>query len=217
MSLLNSSSIRIVEQGENASIVYTNPTGKTNIILFNGNGIYFNGVLSSADAVGAALTPVVRTNNPTIAANSVNVNLTALDTAIGVTPTSTNIISASSTVNANLSTIDTSINTMVSVIAASGSVQGNSPITMFGTVVATSANGTVVVTLPAVSATKYILLYNSVAGQNLLVFPATGEYINAAAQNASVKFDHATLVSCVLCTYASAAHWTMTAIQATIS
>jgi hypothetical protein len=248
MGQLHSNLLSIVDQGDGASIVYTNKDGSTKKILFNYDGIYINGVLASADAVGAALTPVVRTYSPTIAANSVNANLTAVDTAIGVdntpvvrtnnptvantainvkvqaldaaigvTPTSTNVIAAANSVNVNLSALDTSVNNSITTVAAAGSAQNDGPIGIYGVVVVTAANATKAVTLPVVSATKYVLIYNATANQDLVVFPATGQYINAAAQDASVKFKHATLVSCVLCTYASAAHWTMTAIQATIS
>jgi hypothetical protein len=36
-------SIKIAEQGENAYIIYVNPSNKTQQILFNNSGIYFNG------------------------------------------------------------------------------------------------------------------------------------------------------------------------------
>jgi len=36
-------SIKIAEQGENSYIIYVNPSNKTQQILFNNSGIYFNG------------------------------------------------------------------------------------------------------------------------------------------------------------------------------
>ena len=59
-----------------------------------------------ATAIGDDVTPIVRTNNPTLADNDVNENIEALDAAVGVTPTSTEFISNSASVNANLSTLD---------------------------------------------------------------------------------------------------------------
>jgi hypothetical protein len=221
-------------------------------LKFTTAGVYINDVLSSADAVGAALIPVVRTYSPTIVANSVNANITAVDTAIGVDntpivrtnnptvantsinakvnaldaaigvdPTSVHIVAVANAVNTNLSALDAAVYAIQQnasgTIASAGTTQGDGPIGTLGVVVVTGADGTKVVTLPAVATTKYVVLYNIVANTDLKVFPATGEYINAAAQNASVKFKHATDVSYVLCTYASAAHWTMTALHATIS
>ena len=169
----------------------------------------------------ADLTPVVRTNNPAVAADSIYSNIDHLDAAIGVTPTSVNIIAGANSVNVNLSAIDSAVYALQTAasgtVAATGSGQGDGPIGSLSVAVVSAANGTKAITLPAVSQYKSVMIYNITAAQNLIVFPATGEYINAAAQNASVKFDHATDVSYVLCTYASAAHWTMTAIHGTIS
>ena len=126
--------IDILEQpdGDNVYFTYTHPNGTQQTIEFNSVGIYFNGVLSSADAVGAALTPVSRTNNPTLAANSVNANITALDTAIGgnLTPVvrTNNPTVSNTTVVAKLTALDAAIGvtpTSTTVISAANSVNTN--------------------------------------------------------------------------------------------
>ena len=196
------------------------PVVRTNNPTMGANDVNEN--ISALDAaIGATVVPVVRAYHPTIGAFYVNGNISALDAAIGVTPTSVNIIAVTNSVNVNLSAIDSAVYALQTAasgtVAATGSGQGDGPIGSLSVAVVSAANGTKAITLPAVSQYKSVMIYNITAAQNLIVFPATGEYINAAAQNASVKFDHATDVSYVLCTYASAAHWTMTAIHGTIS
>ena len=68
---------------------------------------YLNTYLPSG--LGSTITPIVRTNNPTLAANLPNDNIAALDAAIGVTPTSTTVIATAASVNTNLSALDTYI------------------------------------------------------------------------------------------------------------
>ena len=75
---------------------------------------YFVTPLSAASGIGAAVVPVVRTNNPTIGANDVNENISALDAAIGVTviPEARTVnrpISASASVNDNIMSLDEAI------------------------------------------------------------------------------------------------------------
>jgi hypothetical protein len=134
MGQLHSNLISIVDQGDGASIVYTNKDGSTKPILFNKDGIYLNGVLSSADAVGSALTPVSRTNNPTLAANSVNANLSVLDTEIGsdvtVTTRTVGPLIVANTINANIQALNTAVGTnaqlsSVKNVAVSNSVSQN--------------------------------------------------------------------------------------------
>lgn len=74
--------------------------------------------------IGVPPTPVVRTNNPIIAANTVNANISALDTAIGVTPTSLNTILAANSVNANLSLLDAALQNAISFNQLSASING---------------------------------------------------------------------------------------------
>ena len=175
------------------------------------------------NAIGGNLTPVVRTNNPTVSNTTAVAKIAALDAAIGVTPTSVTTIAAADSVNVNLSALDlafynhTTFGSLSASINGAGANQGAATAIASGIVVVGSADGAVGVILPAVAVGKTVTIYNVTAAQDLKVYPATGEYINAAAQNASVKFSHATDVSSVVCTRASAAHWTMTAIHATIS
>jgi len=69
--------------------------------------------------VGDAITPVVRTNNPTLATNSVNANISELDNAIGTSPTpvvrTTGPIAAANSVNTNIDALDTAIGANVTV------------------------------------------------------------------------------------------------------
>ena len=203
---------------------YVAPTGSH---LLDATTTEMVALLALDTKIGANLTPVARPmNNPTVAAGTIEANLALLDAAIGLDTTGNHVIAAANTVNANLVALDSAtyalqtvatFNSTSASISAAGSTQGNgTPITT-GIAVVDSANGTKAVVLPAVSTTKVITIFNTVAANNLVVFPAVNEYINAAAQNASVKFDHATDVSSVVCTYQSAGKWTMTAIHGTIS
>ena len=182
---------------------------------------YFVTPLSAASGIGAAVVPVVRTNNPTIGANDVNENISALDAAIGVTPTSTNVIAAANSVNTNLSLVDAAIhnlqNTTSATIAAAGANQTNgTPITTSIAVVS-AANATKCVVLPSASSSKSITIYNITAAENLVIFPAVGEVLNGKAANASCTLVLAGGVSECICTYAGAGAWTITAVVGTVS
>ena len=74
--------LKVVELGDSSALVYTGKNGGTQQILFDSTGIAVDG-LTLGDELGADLTPAVRTNNPTIGANTVNANISALDKAIG--------------------------------------------------------------------------------------------------------------------------------------
>jgi hypothetical protein len=184
------------------------------------SGVYTVTPVSSA-SIGAAVTPIVRTNNPTIGANTVNANISALDAAIGVTPTSTNVIAAANSVNTNLSLVDAAIhnlqNTTSATIAAAGTNQTNgTPITTSIAVVS-AANATKCVVLPSASSSKSITIYNITAAENLVIFPAVGEVLNGKAANASCTLVLAGGVSECICTYAGAGAWTITAVVGTVS
>jgi len=184
------------------------------------SGVYTVTLVSSA-SIGAAVTPIVRTNNPTIGANTVNANISALDAAIGVTPTSTNVIAAANSVNTNLSLVDAAIhnlqNTTSATIAAAGANQTNgTPITTSIAVVS-AANATKCVVLPSASSSKSITIYNITAAENLVIFPAVGEVLNGKAANASCTLVLAGGVSECICTYAGAGAWTITAVVGTVS
>ena len=107
-------SISVEEQGENTYIVYTNPNTTTQKILFNNDGIEVDG-LDVTEKIGANLTPATRTNNPLLAANTINANLSELDNAIGndsqITPLvrTIGVVPVSSTVHQKIDALDTVI------------------------------------------------------------------------------------------------------------
>lgn len=88
-------------------------------ITFDGTNIVIDRPLvdSSVDAV----TPVVRTSNPIIAANSVTENVDALDAAIGADHTpavrTVGLTAVANTVNANIDALDTAIGTDAQITA----------------------------------------------------------------------------------------------------
>jgi len=104
--------LSVEEAGENTYLIYTNPNNTTQKILFSNSGINVDG-LTLIDELGVDLTPVSRTNNPTVAANTVNANLSELDNAIGtnVTPVTRTVgpIAAANSVNTNIDALDTVI------------------------------------------------------------------------------------------------------------
>ena len=102
-------------------------------------------------------------------------------------------------------------------INAAGAAQGSATLITTGIAVVGAANGALGVRLPLVEVGHVVYIYNITAAQDLKVYPSSGQYINAAAQNASVKFSHATDVSVVVCTRSAAANWKMVAIHGTIS
>ena len=209
-----------------------NPADLIPVVRTNNPAVAVDTVYKNLDhldaAIGADNTPVSRTNNPTVANTTLNAKVQALDNAIGTDAAmvSQNYISSSFSINYNLSQLDSNLGTLAvasvfnalsASINGAGTSQGTGTAIASGIAVVGAADGTVGVVLPAVAVGESVTIFNILAAQNLKVYPATGEYINAAAQNASVKFSHATDVSSVVCTRASAAHWTMTAIHATIS
>ena len=139
-----------------------------------------------------------------------------IDSIIDVVNTSGSDLTTTQADILALQTVAT-FNSTSAAINGAGNSQGTATAVATGIVVVALADGTVGVILPTVSTTKVITLFNIVANQDLLIYPATGEYLNAAAQNASIKFKHATDTSSVVCTYQSAGKWTVTAIHGTIS
>ena len=212
------------EVGDPSELV---PVVRTNNPAVAADTIYEN--LDHLDgAIGADNVPAVRINSPTVANTTLNAKVQALDTAIGTDAqiVSFSNIAKANSINSNLSVLDLAVyflqqtatfNSTSASINAAGANQGNGTPVATGIAVVALADGTTCVVLPAVSTTKVITLFNIVANQDLVVFPAVGEYVNAAAQNASLKFKHATLTSSVVCTYQSAGKWTVTAIVGTIS
>jgi hypothetical protein len=207
-----------------ANGAYIAPTGSH---LLDATTTEMVALLALDTKIGANLTPVARpTNHPTVAAETIEANLALLDAAIGIDTTSNHIIAAANSVTVNQSLIDAAVYALQTALAfngtsasitALGANQGGAALLTAGIDVVSGANGALGVILPAVAVGTIIKIFNIVAANNLLVYPATGEYVNAVAQNGSLKFSHATLVSSVICTYASAGHWTVTAITGTIS
>ena len=197
---------------------------RTNNPIVDANPI--NNNISALDkAIGVTPTPQVRTSGTVVAANSVNLNINALDSAIGLdaSMTSQAYINTGMSIYMNLSALDLALSNAISFNMLSASINGagtnQAPATAIasGIAVVGAADGTVGVVLPAVAVGKSVTIYNILAAQNLKLYPAAGEYINAGAINVGVKFSHATDVSSVICTRASALHWTVTAIHGTIS
>lgn len=82
--------------------------------FFNGTTKY--SIATATDLyneLGADLTPVVRTNNPTVATNTINANISELDNAIGTSPTpvvrTNGPIAAANSVNTNIDALDAAI------------------------------------------------------------------------------------------------------------
>lgn len=77
------------------------------------------------------------------------------------------------------------------VVAAAGSAQGDGPIdfSLGRLIFVTGANGTKAVTLPALADSKVgeLVIIVNIAASGLEVFPATGDKINPAADNAGIS------------------------------
>ena len=115
-----------------------------------------------------------------------------------------------------LQTASTFNSTSASIVAA-GANQGNATAITTGVAVVGAADDNKGVVLPAVGTTKVVTIFNTVGGKILKIYPASGEYVNAALVNVPATITHATLTSSVVCTYASAGHWTVTAIFGTLA
>lgn len=71
-------------------------------------------------------------------------------------------------------------------VAAAGSAQGNAASITAGFTSVTASDGTKGVVMPAGTAGALVLVANTVAGQNLNVYPASGAAIDAGSANAAV-------------------------------
>ena len=74
----------------------------------------------------------------------------------------------------------------VGTIAAAGSAQGNATAISAVVTYVTASNGAKGVILPAVSAGAVLEVYNTVASQGLLIYPASGDDINDGTSNAAI-------------------------------
>jgi hypothetical protein len=130
-----SKNIKIVENGDASTIVYTNINNSTSEIMFDASGVHINSVDITDAIVGVDPTPVVRSNNPIVGTATVNANIDALDAAIGATPTvvvrATNPITTTGTINANITALDAAIgpDTDLSIVTRTvGQVSANSSV-----------------------------------------------------------------------------------------
>jgi hypothetical protein len=188
-----------------------------------------NSVAQNLDALDAAIgadhTPVTRTVGQTAVANSVNANIDALDAVIGFDTqfTSANVGTKNNSIYQNMDAFDVFLgnyqfNGSSASINAAGTIITDATDITTGVAVVALANGAKGVQLPAVASGKVVYIYNTVAAQDLKIWPSgVTEALNAAADAASIKFSHATDTSVVVCTYQAANKWTVTAIHGTIS
>ena len=210
----------MIEEGKTYIGVPPTPVVRTNSPIIAANTVNAN-ITALDTAIGVTPIPVItRSNNPIDSTHSVNFNIVELDKAIGADPTSLHYLSVNACVNANLSSLDAALYTLVSFNTLSASINGAGTNQATATVIATGivvvslADGTVGVKLPAIAVGKTVTIYNITAAEDLKVYGNAAETVNGAA---SKKFSHATLVSEVVCTRASATDWLMTAVTGTIS
>jgi hypothetical protein len=78
-------------------------------------------------------------------------------------------------------------------LAATGSAQGNAASIVDTLTSVSAADGTKGVKLPTASAGKVLLVYNSVATNGLLIYPATSGTINGGSANAAITIEGKTL------------------------
>lgn len=128
-----SKNLKIVEQGDGASLIYTNKDNSTINLLFNKSGVYVNGTEMTDAMVGVDPTPVsTRTNNPIVGVNTVNENIDALDAAIGadntpITRTFSPTV-ANTTINTKVQVLDTAIGADAAVVGTPKTIVTNSSV-----------------------------------------------------------------------------------------